>query len=107
MAWVYLFIAGILEIAWAIGMKQSQGWTKLWPSVWTIATMIVSFWLLSVAMKHLPAGTAYAVWTGIGATGTAVLGMLIFKEPATAARIGCIALIVAGVIGLKVVAGRQ
>jgi quaternary ammonium compound-resistance protein SugE len=101
MAWVYLVIAGILEIAWAIGMKQSQGWTRLWPSVWTLVTMIISFWLLSVAMKHLPAGTAYAVWTGIGAAGTAVLGIIIFKEPATAARIACIVLILSGVIGLK------
>ena len=101
MAWVYLVIAGILEIAWAIGMKKSEGWTKLWPSVWTLVTMIISFWLLSVAMARLPAGTAYAVWTGIGAAGTAILGILIFKEPATAARIACIGLIVAGVIGLK------
>jgi quaternary ammonium compound-resistance protein SugE len=102
MAWVYLVIAGILEIAWAIGMKQSQGWTKLWPSVWTLVTMIISFWLLSLAMARLPAGTAYAVWTGIGAAGTAILGMIIFKEPASAARIACIGLIVAGVIGLKI-----
>ena len=103
MAWVYLVIAGILEIAWAIGMKQSQGWTKLWPSVWTLVTMVISFWLLSVAMKILPAGTAYAVWTGIGAAGTAILGIIIFKEPATAARLACVGLIVAGVIGLKLV----
>ena len=103
MAWVYLVIAGLLEIAWAIGMKQSQGWTKLWPSVWTLVTMIISFWLLSVAMKILPAGTAYAVWTGIGAAGTAILGIILFKEPATAARLACVGLIVAGVIGLKLV----
>jgi quaternary ammonium compound-resistance protein SugE len=101
MAWVYLVIAGILEVAWAIGMKQSQGWTRLWPSVWTIITMIISFWLLSIAMHRLPAGTAYAVWTGIGAAGTAILGILIFKEPATLARIACIVLIVCGVLGLK------
>ena len=106
MAWVYLVIAGLLEIAWAIGMKQSQGWTKLWPSVWTLVTMIISFWLLSKAMNVLPAGTAYAIWTGIGAAGTAVLGILIFKEPATAARIACILLIVAGVVGLKVFNGK-
>jgi quaternary ammonium compound-resistance protein SugE len=103
MAWVYLVIAGLLEIAWAIGMKQSQGWTKLWPSVWTLVTMVISFWLLSVAMKILPAGTAYAVWTGIGAAGTAILGIILFKEPATAARLACVGLIVAGVIGLKLV----
>ena len=107
MAWVYLVIAGLLEIAWAIGMKQSQGWTKLWPSVWTLAAMIVSFALLSVAMNRLPAGTAYAVWTGIGAAGTALLGILILKEPASAARLGCILLIVAGVIGLKLATGTD
>jgi quaternary ammonium compound-resistance protein SugE len=106
MAWIYLVIAGLLEIAWAIGMKQSQGWTRLWPSVWTIVLMIASFWLLSVAMTKLPAGTAYAIWTGIGAAGTAILGMIIFKEPASAARIACICLIVGGVIGLKLAAGN-
>lgn len=107
MAWIYLVIAGLLEIAWAIGMKQSQGWTKLWPSVWTLVMMIISFWLLSVAMKHLPAGTAYAVWTGIGAAGTAILGIIIFKEPATTARLLCIVLIVAGVLGLKLATKSQ
>jgi len=107
MAWVYLVIAGLLEIAWAIGMKQSQGWTRLWPSVWTLVTMIISFWLLSVAMARLPAGTAYAVWTGIGAAGTALLGIVIFKEPATVARITCVLLIVSGVIGLKLASGPE
>jgi quaternary ammonium compound-resistance protein SugE len=105
MAWVCVFIAGLLECAWAIGMKQSQGFTRLWPSVWTIALMIASFALLSFAMTRLPAGTAYAVWTGIGAAGTAVLGILILKEPAGAARLACIGLIVAGVIGLKFISG--
>lgn len=103
MAWVYLVVAGLLECGWAIGMKQSQGWTRLWPSVWTLVLMVLSFWLLSKAMNLLPAGTAYAVWTGIGAAGTALLGILILKEPAGAARLACIGLIVAGVIGLKVV----
>lgn len=103
MAWVYLVVAGLLECGWAIGMKQSQGWTRLWPSVWTMVLMVLSFWLLSKAMNLLPAGTAYAVWTGIGAAGTALLGILILKEPAGAARLACIGLIVAGVIGLKVV----
>lgn len=103
MAWVYLVVAGLLECGWAIGMKQSQGWTRLWPSVWTIVLMIASFALLSVAMNRLPAGTAYAVWTGIGAAGTALLGILILKEPASAARLACIALIVLGVIGLRLV----
>jgi quaternary ammonium compound-resistance protein SugE len=107
MAWVYLVIAGLLEIAWAIGMKQSQGWTRLWPSVFTLVTMVISFWLLSIAMNRLPAGTAYAVWTGIGAAGTAVLGIVYLREPAGAARIACIALIVAGVIGLKLFAGPE
>jgi quaternary ammonium compound-resistance protein SugE len=107
MAWVYLVIAGLLEIAWAIGMKQSQGWTRLWPSVFTLVTMVISFWLLSVAMNRLPAGTAYAVWTGIGAAGTAILGIVYLKEPAGAARIACIVLIVAGVIGLKLAAGPE
>jgi quaternary ammonium compound-resistance protein SugE len=107
MAWVYLVVAGLLECGWAIGMKQSQGWTRLWPSVWTILTMILSFWLLSRAMNLLPAGTAYAVWTGIGAAGTALLGILILKEPAGAARLACIGLIVAGVIGLKVVSRAE
>jgi quaternary ammonium compound-resistance protein SugE len=107
MAWVYLFIAGVLECTWAIGMKQSQGFTRLWPSVWTIVLMIASFVLLSIAMNRLPAGTAYAVWTGIGAAGTALLGILILKEPASAARLACIGLIVAGVIGLKLVSGSN
>ena len=107
MAWVYLAVAGLLECAWAIGMKQSQGFTRLWPSVWTIALMIASFALLAVAMNRLPAGTAYAVWTGIGAAGTALLGILILKEPATAARLACIGLILAGVIGLKLVSGSN
>ena len=107
MAWVYLAVAGLLECAWAIGMKQSQGFTRLWPSVWTIALMIASFALLAVAMNRLPAGTAYAVWTGIGAAGTALLGILILKEPATAARLACIGLILAGVIGLKLVSGSH
>jgi quaternary ammonium compound-resistance protein SugE len=101
MAWVYLLIAGVLEVAWAIGMKQSQGWTRLWPSVWTLVAMSISFWLLNLAIDRLPVGTAYAVWTGIGAAGTAVLGIVIFKEPATPARILCILLIVSGVIGLR------
>jgi quaternary ammonium compound-resistance protein SugE len=101
MAWVYLLIAGVLEVAWAIGMKQSQGWTRLWPSVWTLVAMSISFWLLNLAIDRLPVGTAYAVWTGIGAAGTAVLGIVIFKEPVTPARILCILLIVSGVIGLR------
>ena len=104
MPWVLLVIAGVFEIIWAIGMKYSAGWTKLWPSVGTLVAMIISFALLSMAMKHLPVGTAYAVWTGIGAAGAAILGIVLFAEPLTAARVGCILLIVAGIVGLKVTA---
>lgn len=103
MAWIYLIIAGVLEIGWAIGMKYTQGFSRLWPSVATIACMIVSFAFLAVALKTIPVGTGYAVWTGIGAAGTAVLGMALFGESRDAARLVCIALIVAGVVGLKVV----
>jgi quaternary ammonium compound-resistance protein SugE len=101
MAWIYLFIAGILEVAWAIGMKYSEGFTKLWPSVWTIITMIISFALLSQALKTIPVGTGYAVWTGIGTVGAAILGIVLFNEPRDAARLICIFLIVAGIAGLK------
>ena len=100
-AWAMLFAAGVLEIVWAIGMKNSAGFTRLGPSIVTIVAAIGSFWLLTLAVKVLPVGTAYAAWTGIGAVGAAVLGMILFKEPATAARIFCIVLIVAGIAGLK------
>lgn len=103
MAWTYLFIAGVLEIGWAIGLKYTEGFTKLTPSVLTIASMIASILMLGLALKTLPIGTAYAVWTGIGAVGTAVLGIYLFSEPATAARLASIGLIVAGIIGLKFV----
>ena len=102
MSWVYLLIAGLTEVAWAIGLKQSQGWTRLWPSLITGALMIVSFAFLSLALKTLPLGTAYAVWTGIGAAGTAIVGIYFFGEPRDAVRILCIGLIIAGVAGLKV-----
>lgn len=102
MAWIYLVVAGLLEIVWAIGMKQSEGFTRLWPSVVTIFFMIASFFLLSVAMKSLPAGTAYAIWTGIGAAGVAIIGMIYFGESREIARILCVVLIVGGVVGLKV-----
>jgi quaternary ammonium compound-resistance protein SugE len=101
MSWVYLFIAGLTEVAWAIGLKQSQGWTRFWPSVITGVLMIVSFAFLSLALKTLPLGTAYAVWTGIGAVGTAIVGIYFFGEPRDAVRILCIALIIAGVAGLR------
>jgi quaternary ammonium compound-resistance protein SugE len=102
MAWILLIIAGILEIGWAIGLKYTEGFTRLWPSVWTGAAMVVSMYLLAQAARTLPIGTAYAVWVGIGAAGTAILGMYLFSEPRDVARILCIVLIVAGVIGLKI-----
>lgn len=101
MAWAMLFVAGLFEAGWAFTMKQSEGWTRLRPSLLTIALMIVSFYLLSRAMKDLPAGTAYAVWTGIGVVGTAILGMILFHEPRDAWRLACIGLILAGIVGLK------
>lgn len=102
MNWVYLAIAGMLEIAWAIGLKYTEGWTRLVPSLITAALMIASFYFLSLAVKTLPIGTAYAVWTGIGTVGAAILGMIIFNEPRDAVRIICITLIIAGIAGLKV-----
>lgn len=103
MSWIYLTIAGVLEIVWAIGLKYTEGFTRLVPSAITIVAMIASVWFLAIALKTIPVGTGYAVWTGIGAVGTAILGIALFNEPATAARLSCIALIVAGIVGLKVV----
>jgi quaternary ammonium compound-resistance protein SugE len=103
MAWFYLFIAGLFEVAWAIGLKYSQGFSRFLPSLWTVANMILSIIFLSLAVKRLPVGTAYAVWTGIGAIGTAILGIILFKEPATALRLMCIGLILSGIVGLKLV----
>jgi quaternary ammonium compound-resistance protein SugE len=103
MNWLMLVIAGLFEVGWAIGLKYTEGLTRLWPTVWTAAALVVSMVLLALAMRTLPAGTAYAVWTGIGATGTALLGMAVLGEPATPARLACLALIVAGIVGLKVV----
>lgn len=101
MAWVVLFFAGLFEVAWAIGLKYTDGFSKLWPSVGTVVAMTASVVLLGWALKSLPLGTAYAVWTGIGTVGTAALGMILFGEPAGAARLLCIAAIVGGIIGLK------
>ncbi|MDQ3060802.1 MAG: quaternary ammonium compound efflux SMR transporter SugE [Pseudomonadota bacterium] len=101
MPWVLLFIAGLLEVGWAIGLKYTEGFTRLWPSVGTLAAMALSVVLLGLAMRSLPVGTAYAVWTGIGAVGTVILGIVLFAEPATAARLACVGLIVAGILGLK------
>lgn len=103
MDWVLLFVAGLFEIGWAIGLKYTEGFTRLWPSVWTAVSMVISVVLLALALKTIPVGTGYAVWTGVGAAGTAILGIFLFAEPATAARLGCIALIVAGIVGLKLV----
>ena len=102
MAWLYLFIAGLFEVGWAIGLKYTDGFTRLWPTVFTAASMVISVLLLGLALKTLPVGTGYAVWTGIGTVGTAILGIVLFGDPATAARLGAIAMIVAGIIGLKV-----
>ena len=103
LAWSLLIVAGLLEPVWATAMKASDGFTKLWPAVLTIVAAWASFALLGVSLKALPVGTAYAVWTGMGAVGTALLGMYMFNEPATAARLTCIALIVAGIAGLKII----
>lgn len=103
-SWLILLAAAALEIVWAVGLKSTAGFTRLWPSTGVIAAMAASMWLLAVAARSLPIGNAYAVWTGIGAAGTALFGMLILKEPATVARLVCILLIVAGVVGLKVFA---
>lgn len=102
-AWLLLFAAGLLEVVWAIGLKYTEGFSRLVPSVITIAAMIASIWLLAMALKSIPVGTGYAVWTGIGAVGTAILGIVLFNEAATVARIACIGLIVAGIFGLKLV----
>ena len=101
MAWVLLFIAGLLEVGWAIGLKYTEGFTRLWPSVFTGAAMAASVVLLGIAMKSLPVGTSYAVWVGIGAVGTAILGIVLFDEPANAGRLISLGLILAGIIGLK------
>jgi quaternary ammonium compound-resistance protein SugE len=103
MDWIILFIAGLFETAWAIGLKYTDGFTRLWPSVGTLVAMIISVVLLGYAMKSLPVGTAYAVWTGIGAVGTVILGIVLFSEPVNVGRVVSIALIIAGIIGLKVV----
>ena len=101
MAWVLLIIAGLLETGWAIGLKYTEGFSRLWPTVWTIVAMAISLWLLGIALKSLPVGTAYSVWVGVGAVGTVVLGIALLEEPADAARLISVGLIIAGIIGLK------
>jgi quaternary ammonium compound-resistance protein SugE len=101
MAWVLLIVAGLLEVGWAIGLKYTEGFTRFWPSAFTLAAMVVSVVLLGVAMKSLPVGTSYAVWVGVGAVGTAILGIVLFGEPASAGRLASLGLIVAGIVGLK------
>lgn len=101
MAWLLLILAGILEVAWAIGLKYTEGFSRLWPTIGTIAAITVSLSLLGLAMRSLPVGTAYAVWVGIGAVGTVILGIVLFHEPANTARLLSVGLIVAGIIGLK------
>ena len=106
MGWVYLFVAGLFECGWAIGLKYTDGFTKLWPSVFTISAMIVSFQLLASAMRTIPIGTAYAIWTGIGAVGVAILGMVLFGESKDIGRLLSIVLIVAGIVSLKLFSGQ-
>lgn len=101
MAWAVLVVAGLCEIGWAVGLKYTEGFQRLWPTVWTVGAMVISIWLLGVALRALPLGTAYAIWTGIGTAGTAVLGIILFGESADPLRIVCICLIVAGIVGLK------
>ena len=101
MSWIILVIAGLFEIGWAIGLKYTQGFTRLWPTLGTVGAMVISVGLLGVAMRELPVGTAYAVWTGIGAVGTVILGIVLFGDPANAPRLVCVGLIGAGILGLK------
>ncbi len=103
MAWIVLFVAGLFEVGWAVGLKYTDGFTRLWPSLGTVAAMAASLFLLSVALKSLPLGTAYTVWTGVGAVGTVLLGIILLGESADFPRLACIGLIIAGIIGLKVV----
>lgn len=106
MAWIYLLLAGLFEVGWAVGLKYTDGFTRLWPTVWTVGAMILSLTLLGLALRVLPLGTAYAIWTGIGTLGTVVLGIWLFGEPADALRLACIGLIVAGIVGLKLVSSQ-
>ncbi len=101
MAWIILVVAGLFEVGWAIGLKYTEGFTRLWPTIGTVLAMIISLWLLGIAMKSLPVGTAYSIWVGVGAVGTVILGIVLLGEPANVARLVSVALIIAGIIGLK------
>jgi len=103
MAWVYLFIAGLFEVLWAVGLRYTEGFTRLWPTLGTLAAMAVSLGLLGLALRSLPLGTAYAIWTGVGTIGTVIFGILVFQESADTLRLACIGLILAGIVGLKLV----
>jgi quaternary ammonium compound-resistance protein SugE len=105
MAWIVLIVAGVFETGWAVGLKYSEGFTRFWPSVWTVVCLVISMLLLGWSVRTLPLGTAYAVWTGIGAVGAVLVGILVFREPATAARLVCLGLIVSGIVGLKIFSG--
>jgi quaternary ammonium compound-resistance protein SugE len=107
MGWTYLFIAGLFEVAWAVGLKFTEGFTRWWPSLWVAVGMIISVVFLSWALRTIPVGTGYAVWTGIGAAGTAILGMVLFGEPRDLARVACVLLIILGVAGLKLLHGEN
>lgn len=102
MVWAILILAGLFEVGWAIGLKYTEGFTRLWPSVGTVLAMIASVWLLAIAMKTLPVGTAYSVWVGVGAVGTVILGIVLLNEPANAARLISVGLVIAGIVGLKI-----
>ena len=101
MAWVILVLAGVFEVGWAIGLKYTEGFSRLGPTIWTVLSMIISLWLLGIAMRSLPVGTAYGIWVGVGAVGTVILGIVLLGEPANATRLVSVALIIAGIVGLK------
>ncbi|MDZ4820173.1 MAG: multidrug efflux SMR transporter [Planctomycetota bacterium] len=105
MAWIYLLVAGVLEVLWALGLKYTDGWTKPIPTVFTLLIMVASFYCLAQAVREIPIGTGYAIWTGIGAAGTAIVSVFLFNEPITIWRAACLLLIVGGIVGLKVTAG--
>ena len=107
MPWIYLMLAGLLEVVWAIGLKYTEGFTRLWPSVITVSAMTASIVLLAMAVKTLPIGTAYAIWTGIGAVGAVILGIMLFGDSASPLRLACVALVVLGMLGLKLTGGAH